>query len=203
LTEREQRADEGERMVERRLREIYDRPDRAREQIEAYRHANGRAALLRALEKSPQRFGPLRTEWKRLFGIPLIPDTTKAQGDASGWATYLDGAVEAIAARPTPEEYAQTRDAVRRAEGKVDAAQKARDALGPPTALDSMRQALVRFDVAGHGSVDRTGRLDRQVTSMLPSGSLPVVRKLMQQIVQHQERERAREQGRGLGCDIT
>lgn len=203
LTEREQRADEGERMLERRLREIYDRPDRAREQIEAYRHANGRAALLRALEKSPERFGPLRTEWKRLFGIPLIADTTKAQGDASGWADYLDGALEAIAARPTHEEYAQARETKLQAEVKVDTAQKAWNALGPATALDLAREALVRLDGAGQGSADRAGRLDRQVTSMLPSDALTVVRNLMQKIVQQQERDRAREQRRVLGLDIS
>lgn len=203
LVHREQRADEGERMVERRLREIYDRPARAREQIEAYRHAHGRAAFLRALEKSPERFGPRRAEWKRLFGIPLIPDTTKAQCDASSWATYLDGALEAIAARPTHEEYAQARDAKRQAGAKVDVAQRARDALGPATALDSASEALVSLNVAGRGSADRVGRLNRQVASMLPSSALPVVRKLMQTIVQQQERARTREQGRAFGRDIV
>ncbi|HEX6371135.1 MAG TPA: relaxase/mobilization nuclease domain-containing protein [Longimicrobium sp.] len=203
LTEREQRADEGERIVERRLREIYDRPARARDQIETYRHANGRAALLRALEKSPERFGPLRTEWKHLLGIPLIPDTTKAQGEASSSVALLSGALKAIAARPSHEEYARASEAIRQAEAKLDAAQKARDALGPATALDSVRDAVKRFDAAGRGSADRTGRLDRQVASMLPSGALPVVRKLMETIVQQQERDRAQEQRRALRPDIA
>lgn len=203
LADRERQADEGERMVERRLREIYDRPTRAQEQIEAYRHAHGRTALLRALEESPERFGPLRTEWKRLLGVPLIPDTTKARWSASGWATYLDGAFEAIAARPTYQESAQVREAVRMAQARVDAAQTARDAIGPASASDSVREALQVMDVAGRGSVDRVGRLDQQVTSMLPSDALPIVRKLMQQIDQQQERDRTREQRRILGPDIV
>jgi hypothetical protein len=203
LAQRKLDADEGERMVGRLLREIYDLPTRAQEQIEAYRRANGYVGVLTALAKSPERFGPLCTELKPVLGIPLIPDTTKARGEASSSAALISGALNAIAARPTHEEYAQAREAMRQAEAKVDAAQKARDALGPATALDSVRDGLKRFDAAGRASADRTERLDQQVTSMVPSGALPVVHNLRQQIAQQQERDRVRERRRDIGRDIV
>jgi hypothetical protein len=203
LAQRTREADEGERMVGRLLREIYDQPTRAQEQIEAYRRATGYVAVLTALAKSPERFGPLCTELKPVLGIPLIPDTTKARGEASSSAALISGALKAIAARPTHEEYVQAEEAIRQADAKVDAARKARDALGPATALDSVRDGLKRFDAAGRGSADRTERLDRQVTPMVPSGAGPVVRGLMEKINQQHERERAREQQRVLGPDIA
>jgi tRNA A37 N6-isopentenylltransferase MiaA len=92
---------------------------------------------------------------------------------------------------------------VRAAQGKVDAAQSARDALGRASASDSVRDALVWLDVADRGSADRARRIDRQVSAMLPAGAVQAVRKLMQQIVQQEERERAREQRRGRGLDIN
>lgn len=203
IAQREREADDDERMVGRLLREIYDQPTRAQEQLQAYRRANGYVAVLTALSKSPERFGPLCTELKPVLGIPLIPDTRKARGEASTSAALISGALKAIADRPTHEEYARAEEAMRQADAKVDAARKARDALGPATALDSVRDGLKRFDAAGRGSADRTERLDRQVTSMVSSSARPVVRGLMEKINQQHERERAREQRRTLGPDIV
>jgi len=203
LKDRENKADEGERILERRLREVYDRPWRAREAIEAYRSARGTGALVRALQESPEQFGRLRTEWKPVLGIPVIPQTKQARQSAGEWSTYIGGALNLIADQPTREEHTRAEDAIGAARQTIDAAQKARDALGSASATDSVREALARLHVAGRGNAARTARLDRQVTSMLPGRAIQVVRTLMQEVARQHEREIAREQRRSRGLDIN
>ena len=158
---------------------------------------------MRALQESPEQFGRLCTEWKPVLGLPLIPQTKQARQSAEGWSTYIGGALDAVAARPTREERVRTKDAVDAAGRTIDVAQKAREALGSASATDSVREVLVWLHVAERGNPDRAARLDRQVSSMLPARAIPVVKALMQEVVRQQERERAREVHRGRGPDIN
>jgi predicted nucleic acid-binding Zn ribbon protein len=92
MADRARKADGAERNVEKWLREIYEFPTRARNQIETYRSAHGREEMERALRESPERFGELRSDKRRLL---VLRDTTEARWKAGSYAGWLGGAFNA------------------------------------------------------------------------------------------------------------
>jgi hypothetical protein len=177
MDDRVRKADEAERNVEKWLREIYEFPTRVRRQIEAYRSGHGREAIELSLRESPERFGELLAEKRRLL---VLRDTTEARWKARSYATWLCGAFDAIEARPTPADHASAREAARAAERKVDVARKAREALGSASASKVSHDAALTLQIAAQGNPDRVRRLNRQFAAMLPSSTVQLARKAIQ-----------------------
>jgi hypothetical protein len=177
MADRARKADEAEHNVGKWLREIYEFPTRAQGQIDAYRSAHGREAMERVFRESPELFGELRSDKRRLL---VLRDTTEAQWKAGSYAIWLGGAFAAIEARPTRTEHESAQETARAAQQKVDAARRAREALGNESASKVAHDAALILQIAAQGNPDRARRLNRQLAAMLPASTVQLARKAIQ-----------------------
>jgi hypothetical protein len=85
-----------------------------------------------------------------------------------------------IEARPTRTEHESAKETARAAQQKVDAARRAREALGNESASKVAHDAALILQFAAQGNPDRARRLNRQLAAMLPASTVQLARKAIQ-----------------------
>jgi hypothetical protein len=197
LADRQRRADEAGRPVRDRARDVYADPADAGRAIARYARVHGREATYEAVERHPERFGRLRAETRRIFGIIPRRDTTRARMHARLLTDALRYAYAALDARPTPEEVARADEAQRAAAAALEAATRRQRALPSVTARAYREEAARVVRHAVRGSPARERALMRQLVPMLTHGAFGLARKALE------EPEQARTHRRSSGPDLS
>jgi hypothetical protein len=189
LTKRQRQPEVAMRRFRQEAGEVYAKPEKALQKIQAYRKKYGRDAVVRAIRAKPKQFGTLCTDDPENW---LVWGTTVARGLAPRLASTLQAAYAAYGARPSADELARADEARAAA---VSAQEAARSAVTGKTPDESRQQAAQLVQRAVLGGAERADRFLRQLAPMLSPSPLSHVLKALEP---EPERDRNRDRGRGL-----